>query len=105
MINLDTCRFVIWGFRNSYNTFVHIFEAFHRALKFKFPNREVYWADDQNPEDANFENALVITINVADFKGLPKRKDCFYAVHNLDERVRAYFGDLRQYSVMNYGIY
>ena len=55
-------------------------------------------------EDADFTNALVLTINVANLRSLPKRKDCFYVIHNLDESTKAIFGDLRQYSVMNYGM-
>src|SRR6266702_4182620 len=106
MINLDTCKFIIYGFRNRYNTFGHIHEAWYRALKFKFPNREDYWVDEQSDRgDADFSNALVLSINVADFSGLPKRTDCFYAIHNLDERVKKHFGDLKQYSMMNYGLY
>jgi hypothetical protein len=105
MINLDTCNFVVYGFRNNYNTFGHIQEAWHRALKFKFPDRKVYWVDEMNPEDADFTNALVLTVNVADLQGLPKRKDCFYAIHNIDETTKAFFEDIRQYSVMNYGLY
>jgi hypothetical protein len=105
MINLDTCNFVVYGFRNSYNTFGHIQEAWYRALKYKFPDRKVSWVDEMNPEDADFTNAVVFSVNVANLSGLPKRKDCFYVIHNTDETTKEFFGDMRQYSVMNYGMY
>jgi hypothetical protein len=105
MIDLNTCNFVVYGFRNSYDTFGHIQEAWYRALKFKFPDRKVSWVDEMNVEDADFTNAVVFTVNVADLQKLPKRKDCFYIIHNLDESTKAAFGDLRQYSVMNYGMF
>jgi hypothetical protein len=106
MIDLNTCNFVVYGFRNSYNTFGHIQEAWYRALQYKFPDRKVSWVDEMNVEDADFSNAVVMTVNVANLVKMPKRKDAFYIIHNLDETTKAAFGgDLRQYSVMNYGMY
>jgi hypothetical protein len=42
---------------------------------------------------------------VADLRALPRRKDCFYAIHNTDEKVKELFGDISQYSYMNYGVH
>ena len=33
MLNLDTCKWVVWGGKDMTNTFSHIQEAFYRALK------------------------------------------------------------------------
>jgi len=106
MINLNTNRFILWGFHNSYNTFRHIQEAWYRALRFKFPDREVLWLDNQdNLDGIDFSNSLFLTVNVANQKLMPKRKDCFYVCHNTDEMVKEFFGDIGAYDFMNYGVY
>jgi hypothetical protein len=105
-MKVDINKFIVYGFRNSYNTFGHIQEAWYRALKFKFPYDSVSWVDEQtNPRTIDYENALVLTVNVADLRGLPHRKDIFYVIHNIDDKVKQFFGDISQYSVMNYGMY
>jgi len=105
MVNLNTCNFCFWGFYNTYDTFGHIFEAWLKALRFKFPNRQVLWLDDQSDiSNIDFSNTVFISVNVAGMKNLPKRKDCMYVVHNTDDNVKASFGDLSQYTFMNYGI-
>jgi len=106
MIDLKTNKFVIWGFKSSYNTFKHIQEAWYRALKFKFPDREVLWLDGQdNLDNIDFSNSLFLTVNVADLRLMPKRKDTFYVCHNTDEKVKELFGDIGSYDFMNYGVY
>ena len=107
MIDTKTCKFVVWGFKNSYDTFRHIHEAWYRALKYKFYDRSVLWLDgDDDISQFDFSNTLFLTMNMVDLSKMPKRKDCFYVIHNTDERVAAAFGgDLSQYSVMNYGLY
>ena len=118
MINLDTCNFCLWGFRHSHNTFKYIFQAFHRALKFKFPNRQVNWFDHQDDiSGIDFSNTFFITANVLyldptllyqkpRFYGMPKRADCFYAIHNIDAAVGVelseYFGKV---PILNYGMF
>lgn len=108
LINLNTNKFVVWGLRNTgYNTFRHIQEAWYRALKFKFPDREVLWIDDRTPDldKIDFSNSLFLSVNVADLRLLPKRKDCFYVIHNTDESTKELFGDISQYGYMNYGMH
>jgi hypothetical protein len=85
MINLDTCKFCLWGLRNSgYDTFMHIYEAFERALKFM--GRDVIWVDaGSNISGIDFSNTFFITLDTVvdrEINSIPLRKDCFYAAHN-----------------------
>src|ERR1700676_1040419 len=93
-------KFCVWGFKNSYNTFRHIHEAFYRALK--MTGREVSWLDDQdNTSSLDFSNTFFISMNYA-VQGMPRRRDCFYAVHNVEARAKEYlFG----FPLLNYGLY
>jgi len=108
MIDINTAKIVIWGLKTGeYNSFRHIHEAWYRAFKFKFPNRNVQWLDEHDDIcQIDFSNTLFITVNVANLSNMPKRKDCFYAIHNLDNTAKVAFdGDFSGYSVMNYGLY
>jgi hypothetical protein len=103
MIDLFNCDFVVWGCRRVYNTFGHIFEAFEHALKFRFPERNVRWLDSgDNLTEINFENTFFISVDVARIDGLPRHKNSFYAVHNVDKKFRDY---LEGYDLLNYGVY
>lgn len=103
MINLNTCNWVVWGCKNLYDTFGHVQEAYFRALKFLYPNRQVLWLDTGDDiSQVNFENTFFITVDVANLIGLPRREDCFYAVHNIDAKFKAY---LQGTDVLNYGVY
>lgn len=106
MVNLNNCNFCLWGFRNKYDTFGHIHEAWYRAMKFKYPERQVLWVDDDSDTtNVDFSNTVFLSVNVAGMNNLPKRGDCFYVVHNTDDVVKASFGgDLSHYGFMNLGI-
>jgi len=96
MINLDTCRYLVWGYKNVYHTHGHIHEGFYRALKLS--GKEVEWldsADDINGKDLS--NTFIITNddcidnsywpwNDVKIKSiLPISENCFYAVHSLKD--------------------
>ena len=95
MINLDTCKYLVWGYKNVYHTHGHIHEGFYRALKLS--GKEVEWldsADDLNDKD--FSNTFIITnddcVNNSYWPWptkiksvLPISEDCFYAVHSLKD--------------------
>jgi hypothetical protein len=109
MINLDTAKFCIWGYKNvnaqqEYRTFSHIFAAFYRALEAM--GKKVIWLDGQdNLADIDFSNTFFISMDevvVREAKRLPRRQDCFYAVHNGDQRVRNALGDL---DLLSYGVH
>lgn len=93
-------KFCVWGFKNSYNTFRHIHEAFYRALKFM--GKEVMWLDDQSDiSSMDFSHTFFITMNYA-LDGIPRRSDCFYAVHNIEQRAKEVLSGL---PLLNYGLY
>lgn len=101
-IDLTTCKFVVWGFKNTYNTFQHIHEAFYRALKFKFPDRQVLWLDQHDCIlGIDFSNTFFISMNHA-ISSMPRREDCFYAVHNIESKAAEYLVGL---PLLNYGVY
>jgi hypothetical protein len=79
--NIDTCKWVMWGAKRPYNSFGHIHESLLRVLKFL--EKEAYWLErDDDTSGIDFENTLFMTQNCV-YPGVPKRKDCFYVVHNM----------------------
>ena len=93
-------KFCVWGFKNSYNTFRHIHEAFYRALK--ITGKKVLWLDDQDDiSSVDFSDTFFISMNHA-VQGMPRRKDGFYAVHNVEKKAKEY---LSGFSLLNYGLY
>jgi len=84
MINLETCKFCIWGFKTGYDTFSHIHEGFYRALRAM--GRDVSWVDAKSYTGGiDFSNTFFITQNDVvsrEAEAMPLREDCFYAVHN-----------------------
>jgi len=79
--DINTCKWVIWGAKNSYNTFGHIHEAFLRALFYL--GKDACWLDNGDDfSQVDFSNTLFITMNCV-LSGMPRRKDCFYVVHNI----------------------
>lgn len=86
MIDLRREKFCVWGFkdRTYYDTFTHIHEAWYRALKFL--GKQVLWLDACDSLDGiDFSDTFFITQNCAVQREgalIPRRKDCFYAVHN-----------------------
>lgn len=81
MFNIDTCKWVMWGAKDGLNTFGHIHEAYLRALKFL--GKEAYYLDHSDDiSNFDFSNTLFLSMNcVTDH--IPRRKDCFYVVHNI----------------------
>lgn len=95
-INLDTCKFLVWGFKNVYHTHSHIHEGFYRALK--LTGKHVDWLDETcDLSNYDLSNTLVITNHDCLYEGdywpwnkpriskLPIREDCFYVVHGLND--------------------
>jgi hypothetical protein len=99
--DLDTCKWVIWGAKPPQDTFGYIHQAFFRALKFL--GKEVLWFDDRDDvSQIDFSNSLFMAL-ACNMSGLPKRKDCFYFIHNaLGTPYAEYFDGLR---VLHYGLY
>jgi hypothetical protein len=98
--NIDTCKWIMWGARNPYHTHGHVHEAFLRALKFL--GKEALWlekGDDLSQID--FSNTCFITMNGV-FLGIPRRKDCFYVVHNADLFVSQC---LKGNDLLNFGVH
>lgn len=101
-IDFNSCNFCVWGFKHSYNTFQHIFEAFYRALKFRYPDQQVLWLDEQDDlTGIDFENTLFIGMHMA-IQGIPRLDSCAYAIHNTDGETKEYF---RHEFLINYGLY
>lgn len=94
-------KWVIWGAKNAYNTFGHIFQAFERALRFM--GKEVYWFDNQDDTDQfDFSGSIFLSMNCVIY-GMPKRKDCLYVIHNvLNDPSQSYFDGLK---LLAYGIH
>ncbi len=80
--DVSTCKWVMWGAKGlPYNSFRHIHESFFRVLKYL--GKETYWFDEgEDISEIDFENTLFITQNCI-YHGVPRRKDCFYVVHNM----------------------
>lgn len=102
--NIDTAKFCIWGFKNTYHTYGHVHEAYERALKHM--GREVVWIDGAtNTSGMDFSNTFFITQNdvvAQDIDKLPLRKDCFYASHNNIQKGRERFEGLNWMAFGNY---
>jgi hypothetical protein len=85
-INLDSARFIIWGYRNreNYHTHSHIHEGFYRAAKYMRPGS--LWLDQSSkiiPQA--FDNSIIITEHDAARTLLPFSEDCFYVVHGMSD--------------------
>ena len=81
--NLDTCRWVIWGLANDpCNTYHHIQFALNRTLKHL--GKDVTWySEDDDVSRIDFSNTCFVSVDIAS-RNLPRRDDCFYAIHNMD---------------------
>jgi len=95
-IDLDTCKFLVWGFKNVYHTHSHVHEALYRSLKLS--GKEVAWLDETfDLKNYDLSNTLVITNHDCLYEGdywpsnkeriskLPIKDDCFYVVHGLND--------------------
>jgi|SRR5271157_36622 len=104
MINLNTCKFCLWGFKNSYHTYGHVHEAYYRTLK--AIGKEVFWIDSETDiRNIDFSNTFFLTQNDVlsrDIDSIPLRKDCFYAVHNSIQGGRDRFDNLDWMAFGNY---
>ncbi len=97
MFNLNTCKFLVWGYKNVYHTHSHIHEAFYRTLK--LTGKDVMWLDQADDiSGIDLSNTYIITnhdcipengywpwVNVKKLSVLPIRPDCFYAVHGMND--------------------
>lgn len=84
MINLDNCRFVVWGFKNTYHTHAHIHEAFYRTL-LKM-GKSAQWLDHKDDlTKIDLSDTFFITEHDAAKQGMPIRDDCFYIIHGLND--------------------
>src|SRR6266568_497835 len=101
MFDINTCKWVIWGAKRPYNTFGHIHEAFLRALMHL--GKDVRWLEhDENISGIDFSNTLFLSMNCV-IQGMPRRRDCFYIVHNVQgDPSQSYFDGL---TLLNYGIH
>ena len=96
--NIDNCRWVCYGAKTKYDTFGHIFAAFERALKYL--GKDVRWLDESDIGNEPFDNTCFLTMNTV-CKGIPKRLDCFYVVHNASE-LSGFFDGLK---IMGWGVH
>src|SRR5258708_29791373 len=101
MFDINTCKWIIWGAKRPYNTFGHIHEAFLRALKYL--GKDARWLENGDDlSEIDFSNTLFLSMNCV-VEGMPRRKDCFYVVHNILGDPRAsYFEGL---NLLPYGVY
>lgn len=80
MIDLNTCKFVIWEMKDPNDSWYHIHEGFYRALK--LTGKDVTWLtakDDISRFD--FTNSFFISTHCAIVTPrIPIRPDCFYAI-------------------------
>jgi len=81
-VNLNSCKFVIFGVRKNYTTHTHIHEAFYRILK--YAGREVYWVDTASELD-NVDLDNTFFISEGHHTDIPILADAFYAIHNLED--------------------
>jgi hypothetical protein len=90
--NLDTCKWVVWGFRHNWHTHTYVHAGFFRALQFLGKNAR--WMDEDDGSD--FSNTLFLTENDVSLN-LPRRKDCFYVNYNGgDQKCQKYLEGLKQ---------
>lgn len=98
MFNLDTCKYLVWGYKNVYHTHGHIHDGIYRALKHM--GKDVEWLDSADDiSNRDFTNVLIITNDdcidnsywpwKTPIKShLPISDSCFYAVHSLKDNPR-----------------
>lgn len=82
-MSLTINKIVIWGHKLHTHTHSYIHNAYYRA--FKSLGYDTMWYDNNdNIENIDFKNTLFITENQVD-SNIPKRSDCLYIVHNIDD--------------------
>lgn len=109
MINLETCRFIVWGYTyKNYCTHTHIHEAFYRALCFMFSEDRCEWKDINDIyfkgekekitiKGSPFHENLIIT-NWECIQYIPIAEHCFYIVHGLNDHPEI----LEKFTTKNY---
>jgi hypothetical protein len=106
MINLDTAKFCIWGFKNKYHTYGHVHEAYLRALRHM--GRQAIWVDAKDDvSNVDFSNTFFMSVNDVmaspiEMAKIPLRTDCFYAMHNNLQGNRSSFDGLDWMAYGNY---
>jgi len=84
VIDLDSCKFVVWGFRTLYRTHTHIHAGFFRTLQGM--GKDAQWLDaGDDISGIDFSNTFFITEHEEARRGMPLRDDCFYTVHGLSD--------------------
>lgn len=99
MIELNACKYIVWGYRNplTYDTHKHIHEGFYSAIKYL--GKDVEWLDETDDiAGRDFSNSFIITNHscvqregaywpwkVERKSMLPIRDDCFYAIHGMHD--------------------
>ena len=90
--NIDTCKWVVWGYRKQWHTHTNVHSAIYCALQHM--GKPTLWLDSDDGSD--FSNTLFLSVNDVSLN-IPRRNDCFYAIYNGgDPRCRTYFAGLPQ---------
>ncbi len=80
----NTCKIIVWGMHNVYQTHSHIHEGFFRAAE-RMRSGSL-WIDQDDQIAVDWSNTLVISEhNPAQRPELPIRDDCFYVIHGLND--------------------
>ena len=73
-------KIIIWGYKLYSHSHSFIHDGFYRA--FSALGYDTYWFDDKDDvSNFDFSDSIFLTAVEAD-KGIPKRKDCRYILHN-----------------------
>jgi hypothetical protein len=113
VFNLDTCDFVVWGYKNVYHTHTHIHEAFVRTLQLM--GKRVRWLDQADKHVGTFSNTLVITNHdcitnsywpweTPIRSALPRRDDCFYLIHGMND-VASICDEFSKYPSLSWNVF
>jgi hypothetical protein len=77
-------KVIIWGHKLHSHTHSYIHNGFY--IGFKYLGYDTYWYDNtDNITGVDFSDSLFLTEGQVDSK-IPLRNDCYYILHNVDER-------------------
>ena len=77
-------KVIIWGHKLHSHTHSYIHNGFY--IGFKHLGYDTYWYDNSdNIDGVDFSGSLFLTEGQVDSK-IPLRNDCYYILHNVDER-------------------
>lgn len=86
MINLNDCKYVVWGYTypQNYRTHTHIHHGFYRALL--LTRKKVLWLDHSSDlTGIDFSDTMFISEHAAAKLDMPIRDDSFYVIHGLND--------------------